>query len=102
MPAFRDMAKPFALAFYRSRAWRTTRQAALRRDGFTCCRCGGHATEVHHIVELTPNNINDPRVSLNLANLESLCHDCHTKETMGATDIAAGFCFDEHGMPVHL
>lgn len=49
--------------------------------------------EVPHKVELTPDDINDPRFALALSNLESLCHDCHTKETAGATDIAAGFCF---------
>jgi 5-methylcytosine-specific restriction endonuclease McrA len=35
------------------------------------------AVEVHHITELTPDNINDPSVSLNLDNLVSLCKDCH-------------------------
>lgn len=33
--------------------------------------------EVHHITELTPENISDPAVSLNLDNLVSLCRDCH-------------------------
>ena len=97
-----NMAQPFAKAFYKSKAWRAAREAALRRDGFTCCRCGGHANEVHHKVGLTPKNITDPRIALALSNLESLCHDCHTKETAGATDIASGFCFDANGQPVQL
>lgn len=32
---------------------------------------------VHHIVELTPENINDPDVALNWNNLELVCRDCH-------------------------
>ena len=34
---------------------------------------------VHHKVELTPDNINDPDVTLNMANLLYLCQDCHNK-----------------------
>lgn len=96
------MAQDFAKAFYASGAWRVARKVALRRDGFTCCRCGGHATEVHHIIELTPQNINNPRIALAPSNLESLCHDCHTKETKGGTEIAAGYYFDASGQPVPI
>jgi 5-methylcytosine-specific restriction endonuclease McrA len=96
------MAKPFARAFYKSPAWRTARQAALRRDGYTCQRCGDRATEVHHIIELTPDNINDPRIALALNNLESLCHTCHTKETQDTADIISGFYFDENGQAVPM
>ncbi|UWP69737.1 HNH endonuclease [Subdoligranulum variabile] len=34
---------------------------------------------VHHKVHLTPDNINDPEVSLSWNNLELLCRDCHAK-----------------------
>lgn len=94
------MAKPFAQRFYQSAAWRTARQQALRRDGYTCQRCGGRATEVHHIAELTPDNINNPMIALAISNLESLCHDCHTKETQGNADIVDGYRFDENGQVV--
>ena len=36
--------------------------------------------EVHHKIRLTPENINDPNISLNWENLEMLCKDCHEKE----------------------
>lgn len=91
------MAKPFARSFYASKAWRAARQQALRRDSYTCCMCGGHATEVHHIIELTPENIADPRIALNVDNLQSLCHDCHTRETQCESDVAAGYVFDKDG-----
>ena len=36
--------------------------------------------EVHHKIRLTPENINDPNISLNWENLEMLCKECHEKE----------------------
>jgi 5-methylcytosine-specific restriction endonuclease McrA len=85
------MAKAWAKAFYHSQAWQAKRAMALRRDGFTCRDCGSRATEVHHIIELTPNNINDVRVSLCEKNLVSLCHECHTRitDTVGTEAYAA-------------
>ena len=35
------------------------------------------AKEVHHIEELTPENIHRPEVSLNFSNLVALCKECH-------------------------
>lgn len=34
---------------------------------------------MHHIIELTPDNINNPNVSLNPRNLMLLCNDCHNR-----------------------
>lgn len=34
----------------------------------------------HHKTYLTPDNINDPNIALNWANLEALCHNCHDLE----------------------
>ena len=95
------MAREFAIGFYQSKAWRIVRELVLRRDHFTC-HCHGRAEEVHHIIELTPENINDPNVALNPDNLVSLCHDCHTKETKGVSDVADGYVFDERGYIVPL
>lgn len=96
------MAKEWAKAFYQSMAWQTARRRALIRDGFTCRICGQRATEVDHIQELTPENISDRMVSLNLSNLQSLCHDCHTKKTMEDKgiikfDCDAEYYFDDDG-----
>jgi 5-methylcytosine-specific restriction endonuclease McrA len=61
----------------------------------------GRAEEVHHIIELTPENINDPSIALNLDNLMCLCHNCHTRETKGSTgDAGEGYVFDENGQLV--
>ena len=35
---------------------------------------------MHHKIYLTPQNINDPAVTLAEDNLELLCQDCHNKE----------------------
>ena len=97
------MAQLFARAFYKSRAWRTVRAQALRRDHYTCADCYGRAEEVHHGIELTPENINDPSIALNIDLLTSLCHNCHTKRTKGDTgDVEAGYCFDEKGQVIRL
>lgn len=96
------MAKDFAKAFYKSKQWRAAREMALRRDLFTCCDCGGRAEEIHHKIELTPDNINDPAIALGLDNLESLCHNCHTKRTLGGGGVAEGYAFDESGQVVPL
>ena len=96
------MAKEWAKAFYHSQAWRAVRKRALIRDGFTCRICGARATAVDHIQELTPENISDTRISLNLDNLQSLCHDCHTVKTLEdkkiiKPDCAREFYFDADG-----
>lgn len=41
------------------------------------------AEEVHHIIELTPENINSPSIALNPDNLVSLCRECHRARHTG-------------------
>lgn len=52
------------------------------------------AEEVHHIIELTPENINDPNITLNPSNLVALCRECHRKRH-GARE--RRFDVDEYG-----
>lgn len=75
------MAREFARRFYKSAAWQQARRLALIRDHGLCRTPGCYmpAEEVHHIVELTPTNIGDPRISLSLDNLQSLCRECHMR-----------------------
>lgn len=77
--------KPFAERFYKSKAWRTCRNSYYEKVGGLCedCLSEGRFTPaeiVHHLVELTPENIDDPIVSLNFANLRAVCRECHAKE----------------------
>ena len=74
--------KDYAEKFYKSKKWQKLRQYVWSRDRGLCQRClkNGKITEgntVHHIVEITPENINDESISLNPENLTTLCRDCH-------------------------
>lgn len=91
------MAKVFSKQFYDSALWRRTRKQVLRQSGYTCHDCGGRATEVHHIIELTPSNIDDWDISINPNNLQPLCWDCHNKTTRGSADLVDGYVFNEQG-----
>lgn len=72
------MARDFAKRFYDSKAWKDLARLIREKKHFICDKCGKPgATQVHHIIELTPDNINNPSVSLNPRNLQLLCHECH-------------------------
>ena len=62
-----------------------------------CVRCGALGAIVHHKRPLTPDNIDDPLVSLNEKNLETLCRACHAIAHGAAPPIADGLAFDENG-----
>ena len=76
------MSRQFARQFYKSKAWERARAAALIRDKGMCQTpgCYNPAEEVHHIVHLTPENITDGAITLDLDNLVSLCRDCHLRQ----------------------
>jgi len=72
--------KEWAKKFYKSKAWRQCRDAYFVYKHGLCERCQQPGKIVHHKKYLTPENINDPDVSLNWNNLELLCQDCHNRE----------------------
>ena len=79
------MAREFAKAFYKSRAWRDCRDAYAASKAFLCEEClkkGMYVPGkiVHHRVHLSPENISDPNVTLNWKNLKLVCQDCHARE----------------------
>ena len=80
--------KPYAEAFYKSKAWTDCRDAYARSVGGLCERClrDGRFTAgeiVHHKTHITPENITDPRVTLSWDNLELVCRACHAAEHTG-------------------
>lgn len=91
------MARAFAAKFYASKQWKRTEAAVMKAYAYTCQRCGRPARIVHHKTWLTPDNINDPNVTLNWDNLEPLCIDCHNREHMGKAETAPGLKFDATG-----
>ena len=78
------MARDFARAFYKSAQWKHARESYITAHPL-CepCLKSGRVTIgqiVHHIVHLSPENINDHSISLSFDNLETVCRDCHAKE----------------------
>ena len=97
------MAREFAKAFYQSKQWQKCRTAyiAYRKsiDGGMCESC--HEAPgyiVHHKIHLTPENINDPDISLGFGNLKYDCHACHNAEH-GAAAVPGlvEYTFDSQG-----
>ena len=79
------MAREFAGNFYNSSLWQKTRKQYIKSVGGLCEHCYAqgiirHGDTVHHIVHLSPANINNPEVTLNPDNLVLLCRDCHAEE----------------------
>ena len=104
------MAREFSRAFYHSSAWQSCRASYIRSKGGLCedCLQRGEITpgaEVHHLVELTPDNIGNPAVTLSWDNLRLLCHNCHTKRHAQSTgkryrvDQATGAVVTEAPLP---
>lgn len=76
--------KPYAEKFYKSQAWQNTRNAYAKSVGGLCeiCLSKGiyKAGEiVHHKTHITPDNINDPNITLDWNNLTLVCRECHTE-----------------------
>ena len=97
------MARDFAKKFYNSKKWKKCREAYKESKNGLCERClknGKYMVgdEVHHKEYLTPDNINDPNITLNWDKLELLCQSCHSKEHMSKYDVVReDVMFDEKG-----
>lgn len=97
------MAREFAIKFYNSKQWKKCREGYKQSVNGLCERClknGKYVPgdEVHHKEYLTPENINDPYVTLSFENLELLCSSCHSKEHMSKYDVVReDVMFDENG-----
>lgn len=101
------MAREFARKFYRSTAWLKCREAVFKRDFGLCVKCGAAGEEVHHKEHITPKNINNPNITLNANNLETLCKDCHHKahgrnQFTEHNEVEEGLMFDSSGNLVEL
>ena len=68
-------------AFYCRQDYLTLAQSCKVKSGGICARCGDvfdiAELRPHHKIELTLDNIDDVNITLNPANIEVLCHDCH-------------------------
>lgn len=88
---------PAQVAFYRSKAWERTRAAYMEQAHHICERCGRPAKIVHHKRHIDAENVNDATVTLDFANLEALCQDCHNREHFGQPATEDGLAFDAEG-----
>ena len=83
---------------YKSKEWReVVRPYIIERDGGLCVRCGEPGSIVHHIIWLTPENINDPLIAFGEDNLELVCEKCHGAEHEGELSTDSDLTFDESG-----
>lgn len=98
------MARDFARKFYNSSAWIKCREAFKLSKFGLCERCGEPGEEVHHIIYLTPDNINDPNITLSWDNLELLCQSCHSIEHNRAEKevVREGLEFNTYGELVEI
>lgn len=68
---------------YGGSKWKSQRRKARARDNHTCQDCGiteqawGYQLDVHHIVPY--DTFDDPKEANDLANLITLCRNCHTQ-----------------------
>lgn len=76
--------KDWAASFYKSKAWQSCRAAYIDQHPLCedCLAKGIYtpAEIVHHIVELTPDNITDPTITTSFDNLRAVCRECHAEE----------------------
>lgn len=65
--------KNYYRKYLKSDAWKRKRYVVLKRDNWTCKRCGAKAEQVHH--KKYARNIGTEPIKW----LESICKDCHYK-----------------------
>jgi 5-methylcytosine-specific restriction protein A len=98
------MAKEYAKSFYNGKQWKQCREGYIKSVNGLCepCLVKGKIVNgkiVHHKEYITPDNINDSSITLNWANLEYYCQDCHNQEHHGVIESAVrdDVMFDEQG-----
>lgn len=98
------MAKEYAKKFYKSKAWQKCRASFIGTrvniDGGMCQHCNQRLGYiVDHVVEITPDNIDNPEITLNHDNLQFVCLSCHNTKHFGNGKgvIREGLSFDKDG-----
>ena len=71
--------------FYTTQAWRKCRASFLKERRGLCEICLSRgiiepAAHVHHREPITPDNLSNPKITLNHANLMALCEQCHQEQ----------------------
>lgn len=79
------MAKEFAKALYKGMPWKICKDGYIKSVGGLCEECLKKGIYVpgeivHHKIHLTPDNINNPEITLSWDNLQLLCRECHAEK----------------------
>ena len=91
------MAREFAKSFYKSKAWKKCREYIYNKYHGLCVECGKPGEEVHHIIWLSADNMNDTSITLGEDNLILLCRDCHMNKHRKKEVTKSGLVFNENG-----
>ena len=88
-------------AFYKTKEWQKCRDGYIKSVKGLCERCLANGQIVpgyivHHKKYVTPENMNDPSITLNWDNLEYLCLTCHNQEHFKSKKIKR-YQIDEFG-----
>ena len=92
-----NMAKDYSKQFYNSSAWKKLSEYVRVSRHYICEECGEYGSQVHHIIEITPDNINDTSITLNEKNLQLLCEECHNKKRKKEPEVSDGLMFGPDG-----
>ncbi len=96
------MSKPFSRKFYNTNAWKKCVKSYKASVYGLCEKCGAIGEEVHHIIPLTPDNINNPDITLNPDNLMLLCRSCHELIEEKARATIDGIRFTKDGQLIEV
>lgn len=92
------MAKEWAKKFYQSNSWINTRDYIMSKYFYVCQICHERPAKiVHHIIWLTPSNINDPNITLGEKNLIPVCRECHALIHEGVPSTNEEVMFNANG-----
>ena len=86
--------------FYNSSAWLRCRDGYIKSVFGLCERCGKPGYIVHHKQHIDDNNETDPDITLDWANLEYLCLECHNREHFQKRQTRDDVMFDALGQLV--
>jgi len=91
------VAQDFSKKLYRSAAWQKCRAAYIKSVFYRCELCGQPGDILHHAITLTPQNIDDPNITLNWEHLIFLCIRCHNQTHSDSLPTRGDVKFDEQG-----
>lgn len=96
------MARPEFKSFYNSAAWIKLSNVVRTQSYHLCQLCQQPGDEIHHIIPITLDNLDNPRITLNPDNLICLCHDCHNAIHDRYRTATRKITFDSDGRPTSV